>query len=211
MYILVKDNQVFAGPNIWHPKLFQSYIEQDFEIEKILPLQAPISGTNLGDDIFSYDVTIVTIPDHNQKIQRLEGPFYNFTTVAEQYFIAVDKSIDHVKSELIDIASHNRWKVENGGIDMALQGHNVTLDTSRENRSVYLHTLQSNIDNSEWKMVSDIGIIWITLSLSEVQQVLNRITNHVQSVFSWEKNKIIEINNCTDLNSLDQVILECLI
>jgi len=54
MYVLVKDNKVFAGPNDWNISLFQAYIEQDFGLTVTLPTTAPASGTDLGNGIIAY-------------------------------------------------------------------------------------------------------------------------------------------------------------
>lgn len=207
MYILVKDNNVFAGPNIWHPKLFKSFIEDDFEIIMDLPVQAPISGTNLGNDIFCYEIT-QEIPNHNPKIEWLNGPFYTFTgDKAIQTFTVNPKEIEHVKKELLSIIADIRWKKEIAGVEHIIQNQTVILDTSRGNRDIYLQALQTGIDNVSWKFNSSNGNIWLTVSLVELNAIVQSILTHIQTVFDWEKSIADSINNATDLNTLDGIKL----
>lgn len=209
MYILVKDNQVFYGPNQWNPKLIESYIEDDFEIEKTVPQTAPASGTDLGDGITVYKIFNVVIPEHNPKIHRLEGPFYSFENdTATQSFTVMDKDIGLVKQELKAIVADNRWKKEISGVEATVQGTVLKLTTQRGERDIYLQALQSGIENVEWKLVdSNNQTVWLTLSLADLQTIVNAIVGHIQSAFTWEKTTCEAIDNSSTLAELDLIDL----
>lgn len=208
-YILVKDNHVFAGPNLWNPKLFESYIEDEFEITTTLPSSAPDNNTDLGNDITVYVLTDIQYPEYNAKIQKLNGPFYTFQDGnATQSFIVVDKSIDEVKSELLPIVAENRWKKEIAGVEVTVQSTVLKVTTQRGERDIFLQALQSGIDNAGWKLSgADGSTVWLTLSLAELQTIVGAIIAHIQSQFDWEKSTVLSIEACTTLAELDQIDL----
>jgi len=206
MYVLVKNNFVFAGPNIWHPKLFTTYIEDDFELTMTLPTIAPTSGTNLGNDIFCYDLININIPVYNEKIQKLDGPFYTFeNNIATQTFNVVDKGIDHVKSDLLSQIATTRWEKEIAGVDFTVQGQVVKLSTARNSRDLYQQSLQllQSTDTIMWKF----DTIWILLTYTELESIVVFIKNYVQSCFAWEKQVADQITACSTLVSLNEVVL----
>jgi hypothetical protein len=204
MYILTKDNFVFAGPNVWHPKLFASYIEDDFDLVVTLPVAAPVSGTDLGNGITCYDVTNVIIPEYNAKTQRLDGPFYSFANnVATQTFTVVDKSIEQVQSELLTTLADTRWTKENAGVDFVIQGQTVHLDTARNTKGAYLHAQQTAQGPIEWKF----GNFWLTVTPAELYDVVQAVTAYVQETFIWEKTLQDQILASTTLAALDAFVV----
>lgn len=208
MYILVKDNQVFYGPNQWNPKLIQSYIEDDFEIEKTVPQTVPASGTDLGDGITVYKIFNTIIPEHNPKIHRLEGPFYSFENdTTTQSFTIVDKELDQVRQELKAIVANSRWTKEISGVEATVQGTVLKLTTQRGERDIYLQALQSGVV-TEWKLVgANNETVWLTLPVTDLQIVVNAIVGHIQSAFSWEKTTCEAIDNSSTLSELDLIDL----
>jgi hypothetical protein len=208
MYVLAKGDFVFAGPNIWHTRLFESYIEDDYEMIIKLPLDPPTQKTDIGHGIFAYPVVQTQVP-YNPKIEYLHGPFYNFTDeYAEQYHEPLFKNIDIIKNELKVIVANNRYNKEISGTNITIQDHNIILDTNRGSRDIYLQALNVNADSTAWKLNSDIGVIWLTLSIEELTSIVNSIRNHVQSCFDWEMNKSIEIDACLTPELLNEVELE---
>jgi hypothetical protein len=210
MYILQKNNQTFYGPNRWNPSLISAYIEDDFELEMQISSDAPESGTNIGNDIMVYEVIRTDIPEHNTKIKKLNGPFYTIeNNEAIQYFEVIDKSIEEVRSELLAIIANERWNKEVSGIAYTIQNQEIKLDTTRGNRDIYLQALQMGVDGSQWKMTAGTGeIVWLILSLVELQEIVNAINTHVQTVFSWEKLKSDEINQAATLEDLAAIVLK---
>lgn len=210
MYVLVKDDHVFAGPNIWHTRLFESYIEDDFEMIIKLPLDPPTQKMDIGHGIFAYPVVQLQT-DYNPKIEMLHGPLYSYTDeYAEQYYEPVFKPIDLVKSELKAIIADNRWKAEVSGTNIDIQGHNIRLDTNRGSRDIYLQSLQLGVDGNTWKLDSDNGTVWLQLSLSELTDIVHAVMSHVQNCFNWEQTKVSEIDVCESHELLNGVELEWL-
>jgi hypothetical protein len=237
MYVLVKDNKVFAGPNDWNISLFQAYIEQDFGLTVTLPTTAPASGTDLGNGIIAYDVVKV-VPSLNSKIQRLDGPFYTFTDIATQTYTVVDKPLPQIKNELTTTIAANRYETEIGGVQVTIQGHSIIINTDRINRNIYLQALQNNKDGVAWKLTEITQVvtppvrptppegappvirpnrssqprlvtstIWLNLSLAELQTVVTAVADFIQTVFTWEQTTDTVINACTDTAALNAIVL----
>lgn len=207
MYILQKDNQTFYGPNIWNPKLIESYIEDDFEIEMVVPQIAPTSGTNIGHNIFVYTLSNTDIPKYNPKIETPHGPFYRIeNNLAIQYYEIIDKQINFVKSELLQKLAENRWKKEISGTIINVQNIDLKITTQRGERDIFLQAVQNNLDNQTWKLFdTNNQPVWLTLSIADLQLIVSSIINHIQSVFDWEKIIAESINNATTLTDLDSI------
>lgn len=209
MYILQKDNFTFYGPNAWNPKLIESYIYDDFEIEMTIPQMEPATCTDIGHGIMIYKVIRTDVPEHNSKIQKLDGPFYTIEDIyAVQSFVPVDKDIDHVKSELIPFVADSRWKKEISGVEATIQGTVLNLTTQRGDRDIYLQALLGGIDGSKWKLVAATGeTVWMNLSLVELKSIVDAIIGHIQTAFNWEDATVDQINACTTLTELDAIDL----
>jgi hypothetical protein len=209
MYILQKDSFTFYGPNQWNPKLIESYIEDDFEIEMVISQTEPVSGTSIGNGIMAYKVIRTDYPEYNTKTQKLDGPFYTIEgDFAVQSFTAINKDIEHVKSELKSIVADSRWKKEVSGVEATIQGNVLNLTTQRGDRDIYLQALLGGIDGSKWKLVLATGeTVWLNLSLAELKTIVDAIIGHIQTAFSWEDTTVNQINSSTTLAELDAIDL----
>lgn len=58
-------------------------------------------------------------------------------------------------------------------------------------------------DTVKWKFPE----AWLTLTKSDLGQVVSAGATYVQEAFNWEADKTDEINNCTSLEELDVVDL----
>jgi len=207
MFIIVDNNNVVLGPMNWRPVMFSNCLSDEFEINYALPLSNP------NNEPITINETIRILPvtdlgpntEYNPKIQQLSGPFYNFfSTYAEMYYVPVDKNIDTVKAELKQIVAANRYKYEIQGVKSTIQETEVKLYTSREDRGLYLQAYQLGSNGANWKFE---GPIWLTLSNTELGQIVLAVSTHVQNVFDWEALKGTEIDSKTLLSELNDIEL----
>lgn len=205
MFVLVENNNVILGPIHWNQRMFQSVINDELEIVANIPMSnnksLPVDVT----DIVKILPAVLVYPDtHNQKIEQLAGPMWTITpTLATGTFVNAPKDIKVVQNELKAIVADNRWKQEVSGIKVIIQGQELSISTARDNRDIYMRALQLNQDGNKWKF----GNIWLTLSIVELQTIVDAIITHVQSAFDWEHTKISEIDGATDLSMLDAILL----
>lgn len=208
MFAIIHNNFVVWGPKTWNKLGFEDVLRTDCEVEYTLPQR----NDNLDPIIINESTKILKVvnqdtPDHNPKIHRLNGPYWNFyEDRAECYYLPEDLPIDFVKDTLKNIVAANRYAKEINGFTTTIQGYTVTIDTSREGRQIYFDTYLAlgDTETVNWKFSET----WLTINKSELGQIVAAGKSHIQSCFNWEKNKTLEIDSATTLADLDTIIVE---
>ena len=197
---------VLLGPMEWRPRFFQSCLRDDLEID----FQVPLSNDNNEAIIVNEIARIIPVTDigimgeYNQKIHHLDGPYYNMSQLsAEVYHNVKDKPIEFVKDELKLILSANRYRYETMGIQLSIQSKIVVALTTREDRWLYLQAFQLGKDNINWKFGSE----FLTLTNTELGQIVDGVVNHVQATFDWETLKIDELDSLSTFGELNVMTL----
>ena len=212
MYVITHHHdydEVLLGPINWNPRYIASVLQSDLDLD-----QAP---TILASDEqrVPYDIlpnvrvrkAVTSYAELNAKTQRHEGPFWTYDNdEATATWTAVDKPIDLVKGELKTLVAAERYRKENAGIKLTIQGTEVTCDTSRENRDIFLQRLltMAPTDTVNWKFPES----FINITYSELESIISAGVVHIQSCFDWELTKGTEIDACTTLAQLDAIVIE---
>lgn len=206
MYILMKNNRVINGPRDWHYLMFMGALEKlgvEFQLPTVAPSSLPLTIT---DDIKIYKAEY-RYPEINPKIQQFDGPFWTFENdKAIGSFIIKNKPIEFVKSDLKKIVAEQRWRKENSGTTLELQGQTVTIFTDRDTRNIPFqkYFLMTDDEKVGWKFPET----WLILSREEVGIMLKTIEKYVETCFIWEAQKNFQIDACVTLDQLDQIDLE---
>ncbi len=202
MFIIVENNSVILGPMEWRPTAFKNCILDDCDVE----FDVPRSNENRDPIIVNENIRILPVTDigisneYNPKFQFLNGPYYNFyENYAEVYHTAYDKPLDFYKSELKAEVAANRYKYEIKGTKLTIQNTEVNILTNREDRNMYLQAFQLGSNNINWKF----GDKFLTLSNSELGDIVAAGVSHVQSVFDWESSKVTEIDSLQELSLVE--------
>lgn len=208
MFVIVHNNVVIYGPRNWSKIHFEHVILDDCEFECSLDIRnnnfLPVI---VSDDIKILPIKRLSLPDYNSKTQILQGPYWNFfEDKAEMHYKVMDKPVEAVKNMLKEVIMNNRYHYENVGFKHTVQGTEVTINTSRTSRDVYLNTYLSMTDNESvsWKFSEG----WVNISKFDLQQIVNEIKRHVQDGFSWEQSKSAEIDSANTLEELDAIQTE---
>lgn len=198
MFVIVYNNQVILGPMPWRKFFFENIIEEDCEVQVTLPQK--------NDVPYTVNSEIVILParytheEHNPITQKHNGPFWTITeTEAVGNFVTLDKDVDHVKSELKQLVADKRWQKEVSGIKVTINDIEYSVDTSREGRKIYIEQLQMNSSSYDWKFNEG----YVTLSLVDLQNIVQSINEHVQNCFAEERNRINLIDSKTSLDDLE--------
>ena len=206
MYVLEHQNQVINGPRTWNYHSFQSSLEDDLEIIISLPRQKYDNDIIvINDDTHIYKAELVS-PEHDPKFEYLHGPFWDFTTgIAVGTYTKETYDVNTIKGKLKEIVTANRYNKEIAGVKTTVQGLEVTIDTSRDGRNIFVHkyVLMQDTDVAEWKFPEG----WLTLTKSELGQIVSVGASYIQSQFDWEKNKMIEIDGLETVEELKLVDL----
>lgn len=209
MFVIVHNNFVIFGPRPWNKLAFEEILREECEVEYTLPGRKDnLDPININDN--TRILTIANLPDpegFNPKIHRLDGPYWNFKEdVAEMYFTKSDLPVDMVRDQLKAKVADNRYKKEVAGFKMTVQGHEVTIDTARETRDIFLqtHLFMGNTETITWKFPEK----WLDVSKTNLEQIITAGKAHIQSCFNWEKAKASELDNAKTLTDLIAVDLE---
>lgn len=207
MYVITYNNQVILGPMRWNRFRFENTIQEECEVAATLQDR----NDAMEPVVVSEDVKILPVqgtpdPVYNSKIQRLHGPFWQFTdVVAISSYTVEDLNIDAVKNTLKAQAAAERWNKENAAATYSLQGTTVTVDTSRDGRNIFVQKflLMGANDTVTWKFPEG----WFDLTKQELGEIVNAGATWIQDQFNWEVAKVREIDNCETLEQLDAIVI----
>lgn len=212
MYVLTFQDQVFLGPIIWHPRMFQAVINDDYQRSVTIPLTDPNGRYDVDADIVIRPVTYDPDPTYNQRIERLTGPFYTMTFDKVTAHNTVESlPVDGVKNMLKAKIADARYTKETGGVIASVQGVPVFLITKRGERDIYLQTLQLGASNVAFKFISGtvgeqtVPQSWMTITTTDLQFIVGVVSSHVQACYQWESTISSQIDAATTLSQLDLI------
>lgn len=208
MFVIVYQNSVILGPMRWNRFRFENEIfeECDEFSVTLADRNDELSAVVVSDDIKILPVQGTPNPDFNSKIERLQGPFWEFTeTAAVSSYVVESLPIDAVKNQLKAVLAGERYRKEVKGTTATVQGTEVTVDTARSSRDVLTqqYLLMGDSDTVQWKFPQG----WLTLSKTEVGDVVRAGAAHIQTQFEWEAEMIADIDAATTLEQLDAIVI----
>lgn len=216
MYALVNKEILLLGPIKFNTRMFNSELddiaeEYDIEIGKKITLndegQVPLNVfTNDEVDLWILP-TETQQPNFNPDTEFIIGPTHQVTPQEKVSFTwtVQDKTLEQVKSEKISKLPEIRYNKEQTGIvTYTLEGNDIEVSTSRENRLSLISKSSSINSESNYKF----GENWVTVSNTDLQNIISLIDTKVQEFFDWELSKINEINSCTDVESVINVVIQ---
>lgn len=206
MYVLVANNSVLNGPKSWSPNSFRNTLVQELSIDYRLPLNKTDNEPIIISETVKILPAVLEYPEYNFKINYIHGPFWDFSNnFATGTFTVENHSLDFVKNDLIAKIAANRYDKEIAGVQHTVQNTIVTIETDRTTRNIFFqkYILMGENDTVEWKFPER----WLTLTKSELGNVVAAGASHIQNQFNWEVSKINEINSSTTLSALDSIEL----
>jgi hypothetical protein len=206
MYVLEHNNQVINGPRQWNYHSFESSLEDDLDIIQKLPARKEDNFIiEIDSNTHIYKAELIS-PEYDPKFEYLHGPFWDFTTgIAVGTYTKETYDTNTIKGKLKEIVTANRYTKEISGVKTTVQGLEVSIDTSRDGRNIFVqkYVLMQDTDVAEWKFPEG----WLTLTKSELGQIVSVGASYIQSQFDWEKNKMIEIDGLQTVEELKLVDL----
>lgn len=206
MFVLVHRDRVLVGPMGWNRAMFDGNLEK-LKIDFLLPRAEPETLPLVIDENTVIKRVSFNYPEYNQKTHYLEGPYWDHTgDVSVAFYHVKPQDLDAVKANLKEILAENRWKKEVAGTKITVQGLEVTIDTARGSRDVFVqkYLLMQEGSTVGWKFPEG----WLTLTKSELGQIVAAGAAHVEGAFAWEAEKANLINFCNTLEELDAVQLD---
>jgi hypothetical protein len=205
-YVLVHNGFVINGPRAWNYRSFESSLEEECEISYKLPMSKSDEEIISIDENTKIYAAELVYPNYNPKIEYPHGPFWDFSSgKAIGTFQVLETPIDSIKNTLKAQVADIRWRKETSGKKIIIQGTEVFISTSRDQRINYSqkYLLMAESDTVQWKFNEG----WLTLSKTELGQIVSAIDSHVESAFTWEGNKNTQ-DACNTAAELDALNLE---
>lgn len=215
MYVITDHNNdanfVILGPITWRPRYISDVLYDELD-EDVIVTQAdesrvpfePYPGVKIRKCVSVYEELT------NPKIHCHQGPIWTYDDENEEVqatatWSVQDKPIDLVKGELKSVVSAERWKKENAGITLTIQGHNVWCDTSRGNRDIFIQKFVTMADDEviRWKFPN----MWLDLTKAELGYIVSEGGSYVQECFDWESTLSGEIDAAETLAELDAIVI----
>lgn len=206
MFVIVHNNYVVLGPMRWNRFRFENCLEEELETKFTLETRNDAeTPVIVSDEIKILPVQGTQDPVYNPKIEMLHGPFWEFTDlVAISSYEVQPMPVEAVQSMLKEQAAAERYNREITTVDVTIAGTVYKFSTNRDTRNVIQNALTSSVSSFNWKLDRD---MWVTLTNTELQAILDAITTHVQSCFDWEYSIIAAINASSTLTELDAIVI----
>jgi hypothetical protein len=203
MYALVHNNRIEVGPRTWNRSFFLDYLQEENLDFRDLPRNQQFVSV-ITDEWKLLPVTEVEYPDLDGIYEQLVGPFW---TIHEDHitglYTKTDSDLNGVKGYLKNTVAANRYSVETGKLEYTFSdGQVVELYTEREERMIYLNTLQALPDGMTVPFKFKNGIFRTGVTKQELQEIVNLGMMHIASTFEWESNKVLEIENASTKEEL---------
>jgi hypothetical protein len=154
---------------------------------------------------------VLNQPEHDERAQVLKYVSWEVVTdndvqKAQFNYEVVDKSLEQIKSEYKQQISPIRREKENQYITISIQNTELSILTSREQRTQFINKLTAlpETDTVLYKFGDN---TWINVSKTDLEYIVQQIDSKVQEAFDWEYLKIQEIDNCTTKEEVFDVVI----
>jgi len=186
MYALVHKNKTIAGPKNWNKAFFEFILKRkkiDFEFIPRAPTdELPFV---INQDTMIYPAEIVK-EDLNPLIQYHQGPSWEIKEdVAIANYQVVETKLEFAKNNFKQLLAEARYKKETESTTATIQDTQVTLDTSRDGRNIFIqkYILMGDDDTVNWKFPEG----WLLLTKPDLGDIITVGAAHIQAAFDWEK------------------------
>ena len=205
MYALINGQQLLLGPVAFNYRMINSVLEEELEVEFRVTSQdyqnVPIT--------FTEDIKILParndIPEYDPRFQSVAQTSHTITDTEVVFGYGVgDKTLEQIKGEYKAGVAPERWNKENTTVTVTINGKEITVSTSRDNRLALVSKLLSGDGPYNFKFNDG---VWEEISKTDLQTILNEIDNVVQAAFDWELAKLAEIDACEDGEAVYAVVI----
>jgi hypothetical protein len=207
MYAVIYDNRVLVGPMNWNRGMFQGALEKK-GIKQVLPRNPPDDLPMTIDEHAKIMQVEEIKPEINTLVEYYYGPLWDIQEIkAIANYEVHDTNIESARYNLKQLAAQERYNKEIKGTTVTIQETEVTVDTNRGARDIFVqkYLLMNDIDTVHWKFPET----WLTLTKQDLGLVVQTGAAYTQSCFDWELSIAEQIDLAeTKQELLDIVIIE---
>jgi len=186
LYAIKHKNRVVLGPLEWDKKYFEKVLKVRHSIDTELSIRNPLTIPLIINENTSIHEARTNQPDIDPMIQAYYGPLWD---TSEEVIIANyeihDHTIEGARNNFRNLAATERYSKEISNVKVAVQETEVTADTSRDGRNIFLQKfiLMSDAEVVNWKFPEG----WLLLTKAELETIVQAGAAHIQAAFDWEK------------------------
>ena len=205
MYALINGQELLLGPIAFNYRMINSVLEEELEVEFRVTSQdyqnVPIT--------FTEDIKILParndIPEYDPRFQSVAQTSHTITDTEVVFGYGVgDKTLEQIKGEYKAGVAPERWNKENTTVTVTINGKEITVSTSRDNRLALVSKLLSGDGPYNFKFNDG---VWEEISKTDLETILTEIDDVVQAAFDWELAKLAEIDACVDGEAVYAVVI----
>ena len=206
---LIHNNSLILGPMGYNVRMINSELEE-LEVQETITTQSytniPIHFSDglthllpLEKDIPPYDPKYYDVGNFTWEIIEENGvPIKVLLT-----YPTIEKTLDEVKTLRKQEVSPYRREKENTILTLTINGTEVEVSTSREERLLLASKLAASPGPHNFKFKNT----WLEITTEELQYILNQIDIKVQEAFDWEYTKLVEIDACETIDDVYDVVI----
>ena len=208
MYAIIHKNRVISGPRSWN----KAFFEFNLKSKKIEFTFIPRNPPKELPYVINADTMAVSVeevrPELNTFIQHHRGPLWE---ILEDKAIAtyeiIENNLGSAKNNYKVLLADKRYEKEITGAKTTIQDVEVSLDTTRDGRNIFLQkfSLMGDSDTVNWKFPEG----WLTLTKADLGLAVAAGAAHIQEAFDWEKaisDQIDAEENVFDLVKYKEII-----
>ena len=208
-FALIHDNQLILGPIGFNVRMINSELK-DLELsDKISPQSYIDVPIHFSDNLTHLLPIEKIVPENDPKYHNIGNFTWEIieensqpTKVIFTYTIS-DKTLDEVKNVRKQEVPLVRREKENNIITLTINSVDIEVSTSREERLM----LASKITASPGPCNYKFGNIWVEVNTVQLHQIIEEIDSKVQEAFDWELSKLQEIDACTTIDEVYDVVI----
>lgn len=201
MYALVNLGKIISGPKEWDRAFFQDVLNRNGIEGKKLSKEIPDELPFIINDNAKIAKVEIRKNDINTLVQYHRGPIWEFQNdIVIANYETLELPLEFAKSNYKTLVTSKRYDKEVSGTKITIKNKEVSLDTSREGRNIFVqkYILMKDGDTVNWKFPEG----WLTLTKSELGLVVSAGEAHIQAAFDWEKDLTDQINAATSIQDL---------
>lgn len=204
MYALVEGSMVLLGPIPFNYRMINSVLEDELELDyRVSSASEANVPIEINDNVRILPARNEYSPFYNPRYHEHSGPEVQIYEKEVVFLYGTrDKSLEQVKAERKTEVAPVRREKENTTITITVQGTEVTVSTSRDNRLALASKAMSGNGPYNFKFGND---LWVEVTKADIEYILQQIDLKVQEAFDWELSKNQEIDACQTIDEVYEV------
>lgn len=207
---LIHNNSLILGPMGFNVRMI-NYELEDLEVgERIGPQSYTDLPIHFSDNLTHLVISEKEIPSYDSRYHNVGNFTWEIikendipTSVRFTYPI-LEKTLEEVKYLRKQELKPERKQKENTTITVNINGNNVEVPTSREERLILSSKLVSNNDFFNYKFTNT----WLEINTKDIKYIISEIDKVVQQAFDWELSKMQEIDACSTIDEVYAVAIQ---